>query len=146
MPSTDNEIAALRNEIRFLRDQHEIRLLPILYCYYACSLDIEAIVAQFAPDGTLELIGMGSPGIYSGAEMRAMMNVGFPDLRPWPLTHNHLVEILSDSYATGKLHAEFRVGKLENRVSHIGHYDDEYVKLGGTWKFKSRKLTATPLK
>jgi hypothetical protein len=144
MSSTD-EIIAIKDEIRLLRDINDIKQLPILYCYHVRRFDIDAIFAQFMPDATYELEGMGEPGHYQGDSLRAMMGNGLPDLKPWPLTHNHYVNVIDESHATGFVHAEFRLGKEAYRVKFIGVYEDDYQKLDGVWKFKRRKLTATAL-
>jgi hypothetical protein len=145
MSDTDQTIAALRDEIRFLRDTHDIQQLPILYCHYVRRLDIEAILAQFTADATFEFVGMGRTGTYQGESLVAMVSNGLPELTPWPLTHNHHIELIDRSRATGTLHTEFRMGNEAYRATHIGLYEDEYAKSAAGWKFKRRKLTSTPL-
>ena len=145
MSNIDEEISAVREEVRFLRDINDIKLLPILYCHYILKFDVEALFSQYTPDGTFQNVGIGTPGFYEGESLRAMIGNGLEEYNPWPFTHNHYIDIIDKSHATGMVHAEFRQGKEAYRVTHIGRYEDEYQKLDGAWKFKSRKLTATIL-
>jgi hypothetical protein len=145
MTDLDTIITHLQSEIRFLRDIHEIRMLPIMYCHHVRDFNIDAIMAQYVPEAEFELIGIATPGIYEGAGLRSMMGDALPEFYPWPLTHNHQVDFVGDDKAHGRVHAEFRLAKEAYRATHIGLYEDIYEKHEGVWKFKRRKLTATAL-
>ena len=48
---------------------------------------------------------------------------------------------LHGDHASGNCYLDLR-GSLEGRsMIGAGYYDDEYVRVGGEWKFHSRKLT-----
>ena len=64
--------------------------------------------------------------------------VGGSDLQPF--VHNHVIELHGDR-ASGNCYLDLR-GVLSGRsMIGAGYYDDEYVRVGGEWKFRSRKLT-----
>ena len=56
-----------------------------------------------------------------------------------------LIDLQGPDKATGFVYAEFRSGTQGLRMTHVGVYEDTYVKESGRWKFKQRKLTSTPI-
>lgn len=142
-PGIDVDLAA---EVAVLRDRMDIMQLPILYCHCVRRSDAEALVQLFTTDGTFWMDGtMGPSGLFTGDNLRSMYANGLPDLDPWPLTHNIHVTLSGPTQATGLVHVEFRLGSQGYRVTHLGLYEDDYTKEGGVWKFRHRKLTATPV-
>ena len=50
---------------------------------------------------------------------------------PWPFTHNHVIDFEGDDRARGFVYTEFRMGSQRMRLTHVGVYEDEYVKIDG---------------
>jgi SnoaL-like domain len=61
------------------------------------------------------------------------------ELSPRPYIHNHVIELTGPSRATGRCYVELRDASDNLNWLGTGYYDDEYVKLGATWKFQSRR-------
>ena len=139
-------VGDVATEVAALRDRLDILQLPVLYCHCVRRRDADGLVQLFTVDGTFSLDGsMGPKGLFTGADLRNMYKQGLPDLDPWPLTHNLYVVLDGPSSATGRVHVEFRLGSQGYRVTHLGLYEDDYLKEDGVWKFQHRKLTATPV-
>jgi hypothetical protein len=142
-PAIGENLAA---QVAALQDRMDIMQLPILYCHFVRQRNAEALVQLFTSDGTFWLDGtMGPAGLFTGDHLRSMYANGLPDLDPWPLTHNIHVTLHSPIKATGLAHVEFRLGSQGYRVTHLGLYEDDFAKECGVWKFRHRKMTATPL-
>jgi len=57
-----------------------------------------------------------------------------------PFVHNHLIELHGDT-ATGICYLDVRATMEDTSMVGSGYYNDRYARLGGEWKFQSRKLT-----
>lgn len=129
---------ALHQELDGLIDREAVRELPIIYCFLVHQKDVEGIVNLFTADGKLTL----SPelgGIAHGTEaLRALYQKSIDDADPWPFVHNHHIIMTGNGRAKGYIYAEIRFGSEGYRTVSIGVYEDEYEKVGGAWKFKSR--------
>lgn len=142
------ELTVVRAQLDALLDREAIRQLAVSYAHFARTRNIDGLVALYSSDATFDVAeNMGtSPGPRSGREaIRETLRVDLPRADPWPFLHQHYIEMLGRDHARGALYFELRQGVENLRVTHIGSYDDEYVKEQGVWKFRSRKLSATPL-
>jgi len=52
---------------------------------------------------------------------------------------------LSGDRATGNCYLDLRASVGGVAMTGFGHYDDEYVRIDGRWKFRSRKLNMCQL-
>ena len=134
-------------EINGLLDREAIRQLPILYCHYVRTRNIEAILDLYADDAVFDMpANMAVGGVRSGkAAIEETFRDNLEEMDPCPFTHNHVVDLKGPDLATGFVYTEFRMGSQDYRVTHMGVYADEYVRERGRWKFGSRRLTSTPI-
>lgn len=129
-------------ELRALLDREAIRQLPINYCHYVRTRDVDAILDMYTPDGVFDVPpSMAKTGVLSGREeIRRIFDESLESMDPWPFTHNHVVEMIDGSHARGFVYTEFRLGSEHLRLGFVGVYHDEYVKVSQTWKFAARRL------
>jgi len=133
-----SEMQRLREEIDRMVDRDAIRELPITYCYYVHKKDIDGIVGLFTSDGKLVLsadLGSGAEGTQA---LTALYKKSIADADPWPANYNHHIELLGNNRAKGSIYAEIRYGSHGYKTVAIGVYEDEYQKVDGAWRFKSR--------
>lgn len=127
-----------------LIDREAIRQLPTRYCHYVRTRNVAAILDLYAPDGVFDMpANMAEGGIRSGpAAIRQTFEDHLERIDPWPFTHNHVVDFEGEGRARGFVYTEFRSGTERMRVTHVGVYEDTYVKIDDVWKFQSRTLSA----
>lgn len=138
----------MRAQLAELRDREAIRQLVVSYAHFARTRDIDGLVELYAQDAVFDVPGnMGTrAGARSGRDaIRETLRVDLPRSDPWPFLHQHVIEMLGPDRARGILYFELRQGIDNLRTTHIGSYQDEYVKEQGIWKFRSRRLSAIPL-
>lgn len=126
----------LEERIRALEDRDAIRELTTRYCQLAVAGRSEEIVGLFTRNGVLESGGTREQG---HPRLLAMYRTAFATLRPIPFIHNHVVELAGDR-ATGYSSVELRMVEDGQAVTAAGHYDDEFEREDGVWRFASRKL------
>jgi hypothetical protein len=148
----EDQISEMQRQLCNVLDRESIRELVVVYCHYVRTKNIDGILALFSKDASFDLPSNmaatnASGGLLRGkAAVAEMYRSNLQEMDPWPFTHNHVVELLGDGRAKGYVYAEFRMGFKSLQVTQLGVYEDEYVKDdGGAWKFRSRKLTATPI-
>ena len=128
--------------VRELLDREAIRDLPARYCHYVWKGDVEGVVGLFTEDGSM---WTSDPNLPEGTQGRENLLRGYAaalgDMAPRPFVHNHVVEVQGPDRATGTCYVEIRATREGKRWTGAGWYDDEYVKVGGEWKFRSRRLT-----
>ncbi len=134
----DSEMQVLHNEMAEMLDREAIRNLPIEYCYHVHQKDTDAIVDLFTTDGKLTLADDLGGQAEGRDALHALYSKSIADADPWPFVHNHHIVMLGDGRAKGYIYAEIRYGSEGYRTVSIGVYEDEYQKVDGEWKFKSR--------
>lgn len=127
-----------------LADREAIRELPIKYCDCVWCNDVTGIVDLFANDGAFITTGRKREHRAEGRDALLTLYGGLTsgDMTPRPYIHNHVVELKSGGLASGRCYVEIRDAKKNFQWSGSGFYEDEYVKLGDGWKFKSRTFQA----
>jgi hypothetical protein len=123
-----------------LADREAIRELPIKYCDCVWQSDIPGIVDLFADDGAFITKGRKREHKASGRAALLKLYGGLTagDMTPRPYIHNHVLELKGSGRATGRCYVELRDLSKNFEWAGTGFYDDEYVKVGDGWKFKSR--------
>jgi len=132
-------------------DRAEIENLSVRYMVAVDAGDIETVMATWADDGVLDWVG----GVERGKEAirKAMSNFGgsrrqeIPDgATSRPRTHHQIVNHVIDvSGNTAKSTAYWfaitnNTPQKDVQLLYFGHYEDELVKVNGTWLFKMRKV------
>jgi ketosteroid isomerase-like protein len=127
----------MEETVRRLADEHAIRDLARRYAHCVWRKDVTGAVGLFTDDGEMDT-GDRPPmkGKAALTESYQGMITG-PDFLPF--VHNHIVE-LNGNTATGTCYLDLRATVEGKSMIGAGHYDDQYVRIGGEWKFRSRKL------
>ena len=117
-----------------IEDRQAIRDLLASYCYRIAAADVDAVVALFADDAVVEILG----DRYEGEEgLRALYAASLP-VEPKPLLHNHLLESLDPTSARGRSVFEIRQVRDGQPETSLGCYLDTFTKRDGVWKFQRR--------
>lgn len=138
----------LETRIRALEDIEAIRKLKALYCYLAdCGIagDIgkyDELVARFSDDGWVDFEGFG---VHKGKEaLERFFKETVHSLWSYAshMAVNLVIEVEGDR-ARGKwfVHVACTTRGSNRAVWVQGTYDEEYVKVGGEWKWKSIRFT-----
>lgn len=123
----------------------EIRDLAILYCEGAWNDDAELTSQLFTDDCVFEIASDPPTRINGREALRRHLAQTRPAGTPRPLVHNHVIEFRPDGSATGWSVIEARSPREAMRSIGIGQYVDDYVKVGGRWRIRSRKISIVPL-
>ena len=128
-----------------MEDTAAIRDLNYSYALHADTMEMERWVGVFAPDGILDErefelgLHVGHDGLRAyGRKMREQV------VHQVHLMTNHLITEVAPDAATGTVFALVEaITHAIGRVRFHVRYDDEYVRLDGQWKIKSRVLRKT---
>lgn len=130
---------SIEQTITELADRDAIRELPQRYCDCVWQGDVEGLVRLFVDDGEFTIVGNKREVTNKGrAELLKTYQAGLANLTPRPYIHNHVIELNGDR-ATGRCYVELRDASNNLNWLGTGFYNDEYVKVGDGWKFKSRR-------
>jgi hypothetical protein len=121
-------------------DREAIRTLPVRYCHCVWQKDVDGWVSLFSEDGAISATDSSLPRAEGRDALRKMISSGLDTSKPRPFIHNHVVELLGPDRAKGTCYVEVRLLRDGKKHHMAGWYDDEYVKVAGEWKFKSRRI------
>jgi ketosteroid isomerase-like protein len=128
--------------VRELLDREAIRDLPKRYCHCVWTGDLDGIINLFAEDGCMIMQSSKGPQTTAGRDkLRKTFARVVDELGPRPYIHNHVLQLKDGTHASGTCYVELRDSKNDMRWLGAGYYNDEYVKVGDEWKFKSRDVT-----
>ena len=125
-----------------IEDKIAIQELNYRYALHVDSMQIAEWVDVFAPDGVLDEREFGL-GLHAGHDGLRAYGRKMEDevVLQVHLMLNHLITGTTPDTATGTAFALVEaVTRVIGRVRFHVRYDDEYVRLGGAWKFRSRIL------
>jgi ketosteroid isomerase-like protein len=128
--------------VRELSDREAIRDLTHRYAHCVWRKDFAAAVDLFTEDGEMDT---GDRPVIRGRQALLesyQQMLGNADFHPF--VHDHLISVQGER-ATGTCHLDLRATIDGESMIGSGTYDDEYVRIGGEWKFRARKLTMRDL-
>ena len=143
MPSLEDRIEALENQVAGVADRQAIVELTGRYCQAVAHDDLDGLLALFTDDASLHTqFPPGSGQEHSESEgLDALREAyqGTQGMRLKPCVHNHVIELDGDS-ARG--FCSFEVRLIQDGVAYIGagHYQDQYRRVGDDWRFGRRSL------
>ena len=119
-----------------LLDENDIRNLTSRYCLYIWTRDIR-VVELYSEDGEFGTSGPGHEAVratYARIFDRPANILGLPYI------HNHVIEFDGPDRARGFCALDLRRATPEGKAAFsASYYDDEYVRMDGVWKFRSRQ-------
>ncbi len=124
--------------VQELWDREHIKELTYQYGLAIEAQDEEKMANLFTADGSVDFSAMGR-GVIQGADaIKEFYRSTWP-LKVKPFFTNHVLHIQGDS-ATGICSVENRATRGDESLIGAGRLHDEYVKVDGVWKFKSRRV------
>ena len=145
---SQNELASdLERRIRVLEDIEEIKRLKTRYCALCDdSYDADALAELFAEDAVWD---GGIRGINRGREEIRSFFKAAPRRLPFAIhmVTNASIEVEGDTakgtwYLFQPCTFASQNGGEDRAVWGAARYDEEYVRLGGQWRFQNLKLTS----
>jgi len=124
--------------VRALADKEAIRDLARRYAHCVWTKDVPGAVGLFTDDGEMDT-GERPPIRGRTALLESYQNmITGPTM--YPYVHQHLIDLDGDR-ATGVCYLDLRATLLDKtKMTGFGYYHDVYVRVGGEWQFRSRKL------
>lgn len=137
-----NTPSELEQKIRTLEDIEAIKKLKARYWYCADNKLWDGFADCYAEDAVFEspmLKRMEGRDFIVKVLKKAMANI-----KTAHQGHNPEIKIISDTTATGRWALNDRVETSDGKYfTGHGYYEDEYVKVNGSWKIKKSTLTYT---
>jgi ketosteroid isomerase-like protein len=124
--------------VRALADKEAIRDLARRYAHCVWNKDVAGAVGLFADDGEMDT-GERPPIKGKAALLEAYQNmITGPSMHPY--VHQHVIDLDGDR-ATGVCYLDLRATLLDGtKMTGFGYYHDVYIRVGGEWQFRVRKL------
>jgi ketosteroid isomerase-like protein len=118
-----------------------IQRLTYDYAFFNDTFRVDELVALFTEDGVFDLSSAGLERYEGHAAIRA-----FFERERRAVTHlmhvttNHRIDVSGDS-ASGTVYFLGTARSADGRENAArGYYDDSYVRVDGTWRFRSRTV------
>ena len=131
---------SMETQMQKVIDREAIRNLPLQYCHCVWQKDLDGYANLFTEDGSFSTDNADIPGAQGRDKLRKMIGNGLDDMQPRPFIHNHVIELTGADTATGTCYVEVHMKREGKKWEMRGWYNDDYAKVGGDWKFKSRKV------
>ena len=130
--------ASIEQVVRELADAEAIRDLARRYAHFVWQKDIPAAIDLFTEDGEMDT--GDRPPIRGKQALLETYQGMLGDAEFQPFVHNHVIDLNGES-ATGTCYLDLRATVDGRSMIGAGVYRDRYARVGGEWKFRSRKLT-----
>ena len=124
--------------VQELWDREHIKELTYQYGLAIEAQDTDQMASLFTPDGSVDFSAMGRGIIKGTAAIKEFYPTTWP-LKVKPFFTNHVIQIDGDT-ATGICSLENRATRGDESLIGAGRLHDEYVRVAGEWKFKSRRV------
>ncbi len=120
-----------------LADREAIRDLAFRYAHHVWQKQVAAAVELFTEDGEMDT---GEPPLLRGrgALLEAYERM-LGDGHFQPFVSNHVISLAGDE-ASGTCYLDLRATAEGHSMIGSGYYEDRYRRVGGEWKFRSRRL------
>jgi ketosteroid isomerase-like protein len=128
----------LEEMVQELWDREKIKELTYEYGLAIEAQDAERMGNLFTEDGSVDFSSLGR-GMTKGREALKEFYRGTWPLKVKPFFTNHVLHIQGD-HATGTCSLENRATRGDQSLIGAGRLYDEYEKVNGEWKFKSRRV------
>lgn len=103
--------------------------------------EIDALVALFAPDATIDFTAFGMRRYEGRDEIRRYFEKERSVLsHVMHLTSNHVIDVDGETAAGTVYFVATAVTRQGNENVARGYYDDAYVRLDGDWRFAARTM------
>jgi hypothetical protein len=122
-------------------DREAIRSLPLRYCHCVWQKDLDGYANLFTEDGSFATNDPSLPRAQGREALRSMIGGQLDVSKPRPFIHNHVIDLLGPDRAKGTCYVEVKLLRDGKKWLMSGWYDDQYAKVNGEWKFKSRQIT-----
>ena len=131
----------LEATVRNLADREAIRDLVHRYARCVWQKDAAGAVALFADDGEMDT-GDRPPIRGREALLEAYTTI-FAKEELRPKTHDHVIDFEAGDTSSASGSCSLDLEAVVDGVAMVGTgvYEDRYVRVGDTWKFRSRKLS-----
>jgi hypothetical protein len=128
-----------------IEERIAIQELAHLYALYCDTRHFERLADLFAQECLYDEAVVGGRPAKSRDEVLALFRAASAKLGPMiHICTNHIISAFSGDCASGLCHvlAEgiFNIEGGQQPFRIFGYYDDQYTKVGGRWRFKSRVL------
>ncbi len=134
MSEIEERVEQLEARLADLADREAIRELTSDYCQRVQRGDVEGVVELFCKDGSIE---MGETVTRGREQLLSSYRDALAEMTPKPFIHNHVIELDGDR-ARGVCSVEIRLVQAGRAYDAAGHYDDDYRKVDGRWRFARR--------
>lgn len=131
----------MEQRVRALEDRFAINELVALYCQHLDDCDMPALTELFIEDASFGSV-TGSP--VTGREKLLGFIRDRASMEDWSFHYPHtvVIDLVSGTEARGVVTQHAEMGVDGGRcIRSAMRYNDEYVKVDGSWKFKGRLVS-----
>jgi len=131
----------MESRMREMEDREAIKELRHLYSYHVDQGKMAECAALYSDDAVADF---GPIGIFRGRDqIRGFyceyLPANFAEMRHY--VHNHVIRLAGDR-GDGECYFEVKLISTQGKGFNLaGRYDDEFVRVGGQWKFKARRVS-----